>query len=85
MDITPIGSGRTGTTFDRPELVKKYPTGLEMIKTVQCKEGNQRASRLKLLMERYPHLQREELGVLKGTKAKLNIKGRIYGNDIRIR
>ena len=28
-DITPIGSGRTGTTFDRAELVGKYPSGLE--------------------------------------------------------
>ena len=29
VDITPIGSGRTRTTFDRVELVGKYPTGLE--------------------------------------------------------
>ena len=28
MNITPIGSGRTGTTFDRAELVGKYPIGL---------------------------------------------------------
>ena len=28
VNITPIGSGRTGTTFDRAELVGKYPTGL---------------------------------------------------------
>ena len=28
VDISPIGSGRTGTTFDRAELVRKYPTEL---------------------------------------------------------
>ena len=71
VDITLIGGGRRGTTFNRAELVGKY---WNMIKTVQYKEENKRASRLKLLMERYPNLQREELGVFKGTKAKLNIK-----------
>ena len=60
--------------------LESIPLDWGMIKTVQCKEGNQckernqRATRLKLLMERYPNLQREELGVLKGTKAKLNIR-----------
>ena len=29
VSIIPIGSGRTGTAFDRAELVGKYPTGLE--------------------------------------------------------
>ena len=60
--------------------LESIPLDWGMIKTVhckdgnQCKEGNQRATRLKLLMERYPNLLREELGVLKGTKAKLNIR-----------
>ena len=54
--------------------LESIPLDWKMIKTVQSKEGNQRASRLKLLMERYPNLKREELGVKNGTKAKLNIR-----------
>ena len=59
--------------------LESIPLYWGMIKKVQCKEGNQckegsqKAAMLKLLMERYPNLQRE-LGVLKGTKAKLNIR-----------
>eukprot|EP00731_Ephydatia_muelleri_P005359 Em0002g1535a len=75
VDITPIGSGRTGTTFDRAELVGKYPTGQENDQncTMQRRESESLKAEI-ILMERYPTLQREELGVSKGTKAKLNIR-----------
>ena len=54
--------------------LESIPLDWKMIKTVQCKEGNKRATRLKLLMDRYPNLQRDLLGVLKGTMANLNIR-----------